>query len=57
MRSDRLLKLTSEAIRQLQDETGLSLIRLWLAGLLGGLKLRQTGGFYEAVGVFLGVGD
>jgi hypothetical protein len=43
--------LESAAIRQLQDDTGLSLVRLWLAGLLGGLEMRQSGGFYEKAGV------
>jgi hypothetical protein len=26
-------------------------VRLWLAGLLGGLKMRQSCGFYEEAGV------
>jgi hypothetical protein len=43
--------LESAAIFQLQDETGLSVVKLWLAGLLGGFEMEQRGGFYDAVGV------
>jgi hypothetical protein len=43
------------AIARLQQGTGLSVIKLWLAGLLGeldsGLRLEQRGGFYDAAGV------
>jgi hypothetical protein len=45
--------LESAAIVQLQHETGLSLVKLWLAGLLGGFGLEQSGGFYDAVGVLV----
>ncbi|MCG9891586.1 MAG: hypothetical protein MH252_10980, partial [Thermosynechococcaceae cyanobacterium MS004] len=40
--------LESAAIAQLQQGTGLTLVKLWLAGLLGGLEMQQCGGFYEA---------
>ncbi len=40
-----------DAIAQLQKGTGLSLVRLWLAGLLGGLEMRQSGGFYDGARV------
>ena len=43
--------LESAAIVQLQQGTGLSVVRLWLAGLLGGFEMRQSGGFYEEAGV------
>jgi hypothetical protein len=38
-------------VAQLQDGTNLSVVKLWLAGLLGGLGLEQRGGFYDAEGV------
>lgn len=44
-----LLELTEK--EQLQDGTGLSLVKLWLAALLGGLGLEQHGSFYDSVGV------
>jgi hypothetical protein len=44
-------ELESAAIVQLQDETELSLVKLWLAGLLGGLEMWHSGGFYDAAGV------
>jgi hypothetical protein len=43
--------LESAAIVQLQDETGLSLVKLWLAGLLGGFEIEQRGRFYDWAGV------
>lgn len=43
--------LESAAITQLQQGTGLSVVKLWLAALLGGLVLVQRGGFYEREGV------
>ncbi len=46
-------RLESAAIRQLQHETRLSLVKLWLAGLLGGLGLEQNGGFYDTDEIFL----
>ncbi|HEY9825034.1 MAG TPA: hypothetical protein V6D19_06280 [Stenomitos sp.] len=39
----------SAAIAQIQKGTGLSVVKLWLAGLLGGFELVQTGEFYEGV--------
>lgn len=45
--------LKSTAIAQLQQGTGLALVKLWLAGLLGGLGLEQRGGVYDADGIFL----
>ncbi|MCG9893048.1 MAG: hypothetical protein MH252_18495, partial [Thermosynechococcaceae cyanobacterium MS004] len=47
--------LESAAICQLQEETGLALVKLWLAGLLGGFGLEQCGGFYDGAGVKIGV--
>jgi hypothetical protein len=49
--------LESAAIVQLRDETGLSLVKLWLAALLSGFEMEQHGGFYEAAVVFIGVSD
>lgn len=46
-------KLESAVIAQLQQGTGLSVVKLWLAGLLGDLKLEQSGEFYEGAGVVL----
>jgi hypothetical protein len=50
-------ELESAAIAQLQQSTGLSVIKLWLAGLLGeldsGLRLEQRGGFYDTAGVVI----
>ena len=43
--------LESAAIVELQKGTGLSLVKVWLAGLLGGFGLRQSRGFYEEAGV------
>ncbi len=43
--------LESVVIGQLQQGTGLSVVKLWLAGLLGGLEMRQQGGFYDVAGV------
>ncbi|HEY9828903.1 MAG TPA: hypothetical protein V6D19_26085 [Stenomitos sp.] len=43
----------SAAIAQLQEGTGLSLVRLWLAGLLGGFWLEQRGEFYEGAGMVI----
>jgi hypothetical protein len=43
--------LESAAIARLQQDTGLSAVKLWLTGLLGGLVLEQRGGFYDAKGV------
>jgi hypothetical protein len=51
-----LLKLVSvEAIGQLRDETDLSVVKLWLVGLLGGLEIVENGGFYDAAGVAIGL--
>jgi hypothetical protein len=36
---------------ELWDEVGLSVVKVWLALLLGGFELRQSGGFYEMEGV------
>ncbi|MCG9890841.1 MAG: hypothetical protein MH252_07185 [Thermosynechococcaceae cyanobacterium MS004] len=47
--------LESAAIAQLQQGTGLTLVKLWLAGLLGGFGLRQSGGFYDVESVVVGV--
>jgi len=44
-----LLGLTEK--EQLQQGTSLSVVKLWMDALLGGLEMRQSGGFYEAVGV------
>jgi hypothetical protein len=43
--------MASAAIAQLQNETGRSLVKLWLAELLGGFEMRQSGGFYDGAGV------
>jgi hypothetical protein len=42
-----------EAFAQFQQGTGLSLVKLWLAGLLGDLALEQRGEFYDGAGVVL----
>jgi hypothetical protein len=47
-------QVQTAAIIQLQHETGLSLVRLWLAGLLGGFEMQQDQGFYDADGVIVG---
>lgn len=46
--------LESAAIVQLQQGTGLPLVKLWLAGLLGGFEMRQSGGVYDEAGVAIG---
>ena len=43
--------MESAAIWLLQDETGLSLVKLWLAALLCGLGMEQRDGFYDVEGV------
>ena len=43
--------LESVALTQLQEATGLSVVKLWLAGLLGGLGMEQRGEFYDGAGV------
>lgn len=43
--------LESAAIAQLQQGTGLLVVKLWLAGLLGGFEMQQSGGFYDGAGV------
>jgi hypothetical protein len=48
-----LLKLASEAIAQLQDEVGRSLVKIRLAGLLGGLEMMQDRRFYDKSGIFV----
>jgi hypothetical protein len=45
--------MESAAIAQLQQGTGLSVVKLWLAGLLGGLEMEQKGGFYDCAGVVI----
>ena len=45
----------SVAITQLQEATGLSVVKLWLAALLCGLGMRQRGEFYDLNGVLLRV--
>ncbi|HEY9825607.1 MAG TPA: hypothetical protein V6D19_09175 [Stenomitos sp.] len=45
--------IEEEAITHLRHETGLSVVKLWLAGLLGGFGLVQTGEFYEGVVITL----
>lgn len=39
------------AIVLLEQGTSLSLVKLWLAGLLGGFEMQQGGGFYDGAGV------
>ena len=39
---------------ELLDGVGLSVVKVWLALLLGGFELRQEGGFYEGAGAFAG---
>ena len=39
---------------ELLDGVGLSVVKVWLALLLGGFELRQEGGFYDRAGVFAG---
>ena len=41
----------SAAITQLQDGSGLSVVKLWLAALLCGLGMEQRGAFYDATEV------
>jgi hypothetical protein len=36
---------------ELLDGVGLSVVKVWLALLLGGFEMRQKGGFYDAAGV------
>jgi hypothetical protein len=43
--------LEDAKIVQLEHGTGLSVVKLWVAGLLGGLGLEQRGGFYDGAGV------
>jgi hypothetical protein len=43
--------LESAAIALLKQSTGLSMVKLWLTGLLGGLVLEQRGEIYEQEGV------
>jgi hypothetical protein len=45
--------LEDATIVQLQHGTGLSVVKLWLAGLLSGLGLEQRGGFYDGAGVVI----
>lgn len=49
------MKLASAVIAQLQYESGRSVGKRWLAGLLGRLELEQRGEFYEAESVQVGV--
>jgi hypothetical protein len=44
-------RVSSAAIVLLEQSTGLSLVKLWLAGLLGGLEMAQSAGFYDEAGV------
>jgi hypothetical protein len=37
------------AFAELRDSVGLSVVKVWLALLLGGFRLRQVGGFYGGV--------
>ena len=43
--------LESVAIAKLQDGSGLSMVKIWLAALLCGLGMEQRGVFYEVEGV------
>jgi hypothetical protein len=45
--------LQSRRVRivQLQQGTGLSVVKLWLVGLLGEFEMWQRGGFYDGAGV------
>ena len=43
--------LESVALPQLQNGSGLSVVKLWLAALLCGLGMEQRGAFYEREGV------
>jgi hypothetical protein len=38
---------------ELRQGVGLSVVKVWLALLLGGFRLRQSGGFYEGVAIAL----
>ena len=38
---------------ELLDGVGLSIVKVWLALLLGGAELRQSGGFYDAAGTVI----
>jgi hypothetical protein len=39
------------ALTKLEQDTGLSVVKLWLAGLLGGFEMTQERGFYDGAGV------
>jgi hypothetical protein len=47
-------QMSSAPIVQLQQETGLPLVKLWLAGLLEGFKIQRIGDFYDVHGIRLG---
>jgi hypothetical protein len=46
--------LESAALTQVQNGSGLSMVKLWLAALLCGLGMEQRGGFYECESIFIG---
>jgi hypothetical protein len=47
-------QIPSAPIVQIQQETGLPLVKLWLAGLLEGFKVRRTGDFYDVHAIWIG---
>ena len=49
----RQQELGSVAITQLQEATGLSVVKLWLAALLCGLGMEQRGAFYDVARVVI----
>jgi hypothetical protein len=46
---------SSAPLLQIQHQTGLAIVQVWLAGMLNGMKLEQQGEFYEAGGVRVGM--
>jgi hypothetical protein len=38
---------------ELLDGVGLSVVKVWLALLLGGFEMEQRGGFYDGAGIFV----
>jgi hypothetical protein len=47
-------QIPAAPIVQLQKETGLPLVKLWLAGLLEGFKVQRVGDFYDVHGIRIG---
>jgi hypothetical protein len=39
------------AISQPQNESGLLVVKFWLAALLCGLRIEQRGGYYDVMGM------